>query len=1065
MTQDQGDLNIPSSDMLDTSMPIPKLTKSILVDMGGWAAYKEAKHYVDNGAVKECVWESPLLKGRVEFAGQIFFPKISLRSTTFPENTCSCVKGRQGMICAHALALCNYMMAAPPKNDPTSSTQGSPAEALPILRVFKCTDGKGTPLQFRIFLPPNLAQTAPRDSMVIKIDGCIKGRLVPLEHLDKNRLYKMKPAAYRTAALLEAWCGNQFFGILQVNRARLRELLRAVQGDNLVYWANQSEKPIQWVSDKLPAVHMYLEENPEDLYQVKANAPMSPAGTFASAPPVALPQVEPMHVDGSPNYLAITLPSRESAVYGPALELLKHNGFQLEPANRQWWLRDRHKVLNFLARYWKQLKDQWDALFSRTFRQQMSNIKFAELNCKASEVGKEFAIKIELKAGKAKETDLSQAILRGQHYIEVGKQVFLIDPICVEKMTQVQRALTGQPDHSCTPVFSKKLHSAELAEVEALLEQNEVPLQSPDTWRKRSASLKYISKLKPAPILKPLEAMLRPYQRLGVAWLWHLYRNKLGGVLADEMGLGKTVQALAFMSCLRHTFGDRGPCLVVCPAGLVENWRRECVHFTPGLRVGIHHRNDRLEDVAAFENYDLVITSYSTLSRDAELFSSVRFNAVIGDEAQHVKNRQTRNARALRTLQAEGRFLLTGTPLENSLDDLRSLFDFLMPGYLAGMPENTRADEKEWFHARLRQQVAPYILRRSKELVAPELPAKIEQVMYCTLEPTQERMYQQMQQSTEAEISRLELAGANEGAIRFAAFNQLLRLRQVCADPRILNPLASPEDSAKLRAFREILEEAIDGGHRILVFSQFVSVLKLLREELDQTGIRYCYLDGQTKDRPAVCDVFNNDENIPVFLISLKAGGTGLNLTGADTVIHFDPWWNPAAEAQATDRAHRIGQKRVVTSIKLIAANTVEEKVLELQRSKAHLLKDILDASAEANASIGLAEIKALLNIKSKKDTVVLQPVDSHSKASVDRASVNRGTELEPTAARAEIEEASSEEIPVKRSAKPRIYRPSRTKNVFEKPESKEEEKVEDIEAAPVIKKKRASARAPLTKI
>jgi SNF2 family DNA or RNA helicase len=455
------------------------------------------------------------------------------------------------------------------------------------------------------------------------------------------------------------------------------------------------------------------------------------------------------------------------------------------------------------------------------------------------------------------------------------------------------------------------------------------------------------------------------YQRIGVAWMWHLYKNDLAGILADEMGLGKTVQALALLACIcLEKKEEPTPCLVICPAGLLENWRREAQTFTPGLRVFVNHRDDRIDDVDAFNDYDLVITSYSTLSRDVETFSAVNFSAVIADEAQHVKNRQTRNAKALRMLRAKGRFLLTGTPLENCLDDLRSLFEFLMPGYLQPAPSSMRQDERDWYNRRLRDQAAPYILRRSKEFVAPELPEKIEQIVYCAMESEQANFYASIQEQTQKEIAKMELAGESEGKIRMAAFNQLLRLRQICADPRILDEDFKAVDSTKLLAFKEILEESVDGGHRILVFSQFVSVLKLLRAELDNEGIPYCYLDGKTRNRMAVVDAFNKDATIPVFLISLKAGGTGLNLTGADRVVHFDPWWNPAVEAQATDRAHRIGQTRTVTSIKLIAADSVEEKVLELQRSKSHLLKDLLDASQAANASISLDDIKDLLNIK-----------------------------------------------------------------------------------------------------
>jgi len=388
----------------------------------------------------------------------------------------------------------------------------------------------------------------------------------------------------------------------------------------------------------------------------------------------------------------------------------------------------------------------------------------------------------------------------------------------------------------------------------------------------------------------------------------------------------------------------------------------------------VHHGDARLVSAGDFARFDLVITSYGTLTRDQLTFAAVDFACVIADEAQHIKNRRSQNAAALRSLRARSRFLQTGTPLENSLDDLRSLFEFLLPGYLEKIPANTRADERAWYDDRLRAKVAPYLLRRTKRAVAPELPEKLEQVVWCELAPAQAALYRETQERTERELFDLEASGASENKLRFAALTQLLRLRQICCDPRLLDQSPPPApagdkapppfaDSAKLDSFRELLAEALDDGHRLLVFSQFTSLLALLRAELAGSEVAHCYLDGSLspRARQAEVDRFQNSPDIPVFLISLKAGGTGLNLTAADTVVHFDPWWNPAAEAQATDRAHRIGQQRVVTSYKLIAAGTVEEKVLALQTEKRALLADVFEASDAAAAKLSLADLKTLL--------------------------------------------------------------------------------------------------------
>jgi SNF2 family DNA or RNA helicase len=401
---------------------------------------------------------------------------------------------------------------------------------------------------------------------------------------------------------------------------------------------------------------------------------------------------------------------------------------------------------------------------------------------------------------------------------------------------------------------------------------------------------------------------------------------------------------------------------------LVENWRREAARFAPQLRVFVHRAASRLGGPDDLAHVDLVITSYGTLTRDRELLSSVEFACVVGDEAQHVKNRRSQNAQALRALRSRGRFLLTGTPVENSLDDLRSLFEFILPGYLERVPQGARGDERAWFDERLRAKTAHYILRRTKLAVAPELPARIEQVVWCTLEASQAALYRSFQEKSERELFDLEASGAGDGRLRLAALTQLLRLRQICCDPRLVSKdegrEAGPFDgSAKLESFREILAEAADDGHRILVFSQFTSLLALLREELVSQGISHCYLDGSMAPaaRQAEIDRFQASAETPVFLLSLKAGGSGLNLTGADTVIHFDPWWNPAAEAQATDRAHRIGQTRVVTSYRLVCAETVEEKVLALQEEKRALLAGVFEASDLVAEKISLADLKSLL--------------------------------------------------------------------------------------------------------
>jgi SNF2 family DNA or RNA helicase len=472
-----------------------------------------------------------------------------------------------------------------------------------------------------------------------------------------------------------------------------------------------------------------------------------------------------------------------------------------------------------------------------------------------------------------------------------------------------------------------------------------------------------------------LEAVLRPYQKQGVAWLHFLRENGFGGILADEMGLGKTLQTLAFFNSLRDAQSGgahsalRAPHLIICPTSLVFNWLAEARKFTPELKVLALHGPERHAAFARINESALIVTSYALVRRDAERYREFEFDTVVLDEAQHIKNRQTQNAQAVKAVRSRHRLVLTGTPLENSVLDLWSIFDFLMPGYLGSAQDFRERYELPIAKAkdsaaqqRLARRLRPFLLRRLKKDVAAELPARLEQVSYAELTTEQRNIYQQVIEASRKEV--LEAVGAQGLAkSRMVVLTALLRLRQVCCDLRLLNleNVDPATASGKLEIFGELLEECLDGGHRVLVFSQFVQMLTLLKERLTAEGIEYCYLDGSTVNRGAVVERFQKDNAIPVFLISLKAGGVGLNLTGADTVIHFDPWWNPAVEDQATDRAHRIGQTRVVTSYKLITRETVEEKILLLQNRKRELIQATISGEEEFAAALSWDEIQELL--------------------------------------------------------------------------------------------------------
>ncbi len=463
-----------------------------------------------------------------------------------------------------------------------------------------------------------------------------------------------------------------------------------------------------------------------------------------------------------------------------------------------------------------------------------------------------------------------------------------------------------------------------------------------------------IDDIKPAKKPRTLKATLRPYQEQGLSWLRFIHEIGSGGVLADDMGLGKTVQTIALLLSLKAEKKERPlRALIVAPTSVVSNWMREIERFGPSLTTALWHGAGRKEQRDELESANVIITSYALLRRDIELLKKLQLDYAILDEAQAIKNPLSATANAAKELNAARRLALTGTPIENRLSEIWSIFEFVSPGLLGPLQRFEerfarpidQGDSKT--AARLRATIHPFILRRTKIEVARDLPPKIEIDKVVDLTPDQKAIYTQVLREVRAQVlGEVERLGVAKSQIHILA--GLTKLRQAACDPRLLGlPREfAHEDSGKLSALRELVEEVEAGGHKVLVFSQFVSMLKLMAQALDEDKIRYEYLDGSTLDRPAHIDRFQEDPTIPVFLISLKAGGSGLNLTAADTVIHFDPWWNPAVEDQASDRAHRIGQKKVVTVYRLVAAGTIEEKILQLKQKKKDLVATVLSEDA-----------------------------------------------------------------------------------------------------------------------
>ena len=467
-----------------------------------------------------------------------------------------------------------------------------------------------------------------------------------------------------------------------------------------------------------------------------------------------------------------------------------------------------------------------------------------------------------------------------------------------------------------------------------------------------------------------IQASLRNYQVDGVKWLDRLRSMHLNGILADDMGLGKTLQAI--IAVTQHKMDHpKSHSLIVCPTSLVYNWKEEFAKFNPKLRIlpidG--NPNQRKKLLNEIKNYDIVITSYTLLQKDIEFYKTIPFGYAILDEAQHIKNRSTRNALSVKMIQAVHRLILTGTPIENSLDEIWSLFDFLMPGLLSSYDRFVEKYIRQTSSTaqggknieNLKRKVAPFILRRMKKDVLEDLPPVSEIIYHCHLSELQQELYRSYAASAREELSQL-VKKEGFDRIQIHVLATLTRLKQICCHPAIFaKDQAESGDSSKYEMLIELLQTLMEGRHKTVIFSQYTRMLNIIRCDLQKQGIRFEYLDGSSKNRLSIVKKFNEDQNIPIFLVSLKAGGSGLNLVGADTVIHYDMWWNPAVENQATDRVHRLGQKNSVSSYKLITLNTIEEKILDLHKRKKGLVKEVISRDEDMMAKLTWEEVLELL--------------------------------------------------------------------------------------------------------
>ncbi len=537
--------------------------------------------------------------------------------------------------------------------------------------------------------------------------------------------------------------------------------------------------------------------------------------------------------------------------------------------------------------------------------------------------------------------DLLAAARRGESLIELGDgSMGMLPEDWLKKYGMLADLASGAEDGNL------RFSSAQAGMLDALLAaQPEIRVDA--AFEKVRQNLRQFEGVVPLDSPAGFHGELRPYQREGLGWLDYLTRFGFGGILADDMGLGKTIQVLALLQRRRAHRQAKGPSLAVVPRSLVFNWIQEAAKFTPRLRVLDYTGTGRHALRETFPNYDLIITTYGTVRTDIAELAQFEFDYAILDEAQAIKNADSQSAKAARLLRSRYKLAMSGTPIENHLGELWSIFEFLNPGMLGSdtvfkryAASSAALDETD--RAVLAKALRPFILRRTKQQVVQDLPEKTEQTLYCDMEADQRRYYDELRLHYRDALLRKDAAELNRSKIE--VLEALLRLRQAACHPALISPEVGGEASAKLDILIPSIAEVVEEGHKVLVFSQFTSFLAIVRERLDQEKLTYEYLDGRTRNRAAKVERFQTDADCPIFLISLKAGGLGLNLTAAEYVYLLDPWWNPAVEAQAIDRSHRIGQTQHVFAYRLICRDTVEEKILELQQKKRDLADAILNA-------------------------------------------------------------------------------------------------------------------------
>ena len=663
--------------------------------------------------------------------------------------------------------------------------------------------------------------------------------------------------------------------------------------------------------------------------------------------------------------------TRNAIQENEVLDTFVQTGFMLDSANARLVLANDEKIYNFLSKEIEDYMKKFEVLVAEDFKKKdIKKIKIKSIGVKIENN----LLDINLEDFKFNIYEIKDIInkykLKRKFYkLKDGTYISLEKNNSLDFLENVVDNIEIDYVNSEGGTIKLPIYRAMYLE-KLFKEMNNTNIQKNEYYKKMISEIEDRHIDINTKIPKKLNTELRTYQKIGYKWLKTLEQYKMGGILADDMGLGKTVQVLTvILSYIQENKEKAKNSIIVCPSSLTLNWYNEIQKFTPTIKTLVISGDylERKRKIETINNYQIVITSYDSLKRDIDLYTQYNFKYIVADEAQYIKNNNTKNSKAVKLINAETKFALTGTPIENSLSELWSIFDFIMPGYLYKykkfkelyeIPIIKNQDEEKM--NKLKKQIEPFILRRTKSEVLTELPDKTVTILSNEMKEEQYSIYMSyMAQARDEIMYQIDMKGFEKSQIKILSL--LMRLRQICCHPKLFLSEYTGE-SSKLNQCIEIIQDAVLGEHKILLFSSYTSMFEIIEEQLKKLKINYLKLTGQTKvgERIKLVDEFNTNKNIKVFLISLKAGGTGLNLTGADMVIHYDPWWNLSAENQATDRTYRIGQKKNVQVYKLITKKSIEEKIYELQQKKAKLIDNMLSTDATFISKLSKDDIMAL---------------------------------------------------------------------------------------------------------